>query len=170
MMEEQEKLLAEVLQKAVTVVSGIEEQYRGAAFPFVLQSLMSVVHLPNSQSIQADKVTELETTLKLPTTMSVNEFFRKTGPDSHPGRFVCAAYYLLHINKVEHFNQADILGIYEKLRIPKPKNPTDVLNQCIRKVHIIDGPLTSDKQKSWVITPNGEKYVEELLSDNTNSN
>ena len=166
MMEEQEKLIREVLQKAVTVVNDIEERYRETAFPFVLQSLMSDAHSP-SLSAEVDTLHTMPT-LSLSPTMSINEFFRKAGPDSHPGRFTCAAYYLLHESKIERFNQADILGLYEKLRIPKPKNPPDVLNQCIRKVHIVDGPLTSDKQKNWVITPDGEKYVEELLRGNTN--
>jgi len=40
------------------------------------------------------------------------------------------------------------------------------MNQCIRKAYIIDAPNIGDKQKHWVITPDGEKYVEGLLHDN----
>jgi hypothetical protein len=102
----------------------------------------------------------------LPPTLSVNEFFRRVDPDTHPARFVTAAYYLLHAGKAEQFTQADILEIYRKLRQPQPRNPTDVMNQCIRKAHIIDAPTMGDKQKQWVITPDGEKYVEGMLHDN----
>jgi hypothetical protein len=101
--------------------------------------------------------------------MSVNEFFRMVSPDSHVGRFVCSAYYLLHVRQVEHFSITDILDIYGKLRIKKPVNPTDTLNQCIRKkAHIIDAPVING-QKSWVITQDGEKYVEDLMHDTANA-
>jgi len=164
MIERQEQLLAEVLQKAVTVVNSIEERYREAAFPFVLQSFINVIPSSNSQGSQTETDSLAATVPRLSPTMSVNEFFHKATPDTHVSRFVCAAYYLLYTGKAEHFTQADILGIYERLREQKPKNPTDVLNQCIKKVYIIDGP-SSEKQKCWVITSEGEKYVEGLLSN-----
>ena len=89
-------------------------------------------------------------------------------PDTHAGRFVCAAYYLLHTGQAEQFTQADILATYGKLRVKKPQNPADVLNQCIKKVYIIDAtPINA--QRSWVVTPTGEKYVEELLSGSTDN-
>lgn len=170
-MDEQELFLAEMVQKAIRVVGTAEDRYREAAFPIILQALIGSVGKQNVH-IEADQQTNgyQESEPSLPPTLSVNEFFRRVNPDSHPARFVTAAYYLLHTGKAEQFTQADILEIYRKLRQPAPKNPTDVMNQCIRKAHIIDASDNINKQKAWVITPEGEKFVEGLLRDNTGSN
>lgn len=169
-MNNQEQFLTEALQIAAQVVDTIEDRYREAAFPIILQTIIGL-----SQKESGYKGSHQETNgyhasdPLLPPTLSVNEFFRRVNPDTHPARFVTAAYYLLHTGKAEQFTQADILEIYRKLRQPQPKNPTDVMNQSIRKAHIIDAPDISGKQKQWVITPEGEKFVEGLLRDNTNS-
>ena len=168
MTDEHEKVLTETLGKAVTIVNTVDERYRDAAFPIILQVLVGDSKISGKKA-QTDEQQHTEETKLLPG-ISVNEFFRKAKPDSHPARFVSAAYYLLHTGKAEQFTVADILEIYGKLREPKPKNPSDVMNQCIRKAYIIDGQVTADKQKTWVITPEGEKFVEGLLSDNTTSN
>lgn len=170
-MNKQEDFLTKALQTAATIVSDVDDRYRDAAFPMILQAIInSTGTITNhDQQPQTDHAKNIADT-KLAPNVSVNEFFRKVKPETHIGRFVCAAYYLFHTGKAEHFTQADIIEIYGKLRIPKPKNPADVINQCIRKVHIIDGPAMPDKQKTWVITSDGEKYVEELLNDNTTGN
>ncbi|SRR6266566_5450054 len=166
-MNVQEQFLTETLQRAAQVVNTVEDRYREAAFPIILQALIGHSrkesgYKESSQEINGYQASEPS----LPSTLSVNEFFRRVSPDTHPARFVTAAYYLLHTGKAEQFTQADVLEIYRKLRQPQPKNPTDVMNQCIRKAQIIDAPSMGDKQKHWVITPEGEKYVEGLLHDN----
>lgn len=170
-MDDLEQFLSEALQKAVQVVDTIEERYRDAAFPIILQALIGSNEVQNTRK-KADPQTNghQAVTPSLPSTLSVNEFFRRANPDTHPARFVTAAYYLLRTGKSEQFTQSDIVEIYRKLRQPGPKNPTDVMNQCIRKAHIIEAPDSANKQKYWVITPNGEKFVEGLLHDNTGSN
>jgi hypothetical protein len=169
-MEENEQFLAETLLMAVSIVETVEEQYRGAAFPIILQSLIKLSEAAHIREMPSETINQqVVGGLRLSPNTSVNEFFHKASPDTHPGRFVCAAYYLLHTGKAEQFTVTDILDIYVRLRRQKPKNPADVVNQCIRKVHIIDAPSVNGKQKSWVITPEGERYVEELLSSNGSS-
>lgn len=170
-MDNQEQFLSEALQKAIQVVETVEDRYREAAFPIILQTLIGSTGKQHVH-IEADRQTNGHQALEpsLPPTLSVNEFFRRVNPDSHPARFVTAAYYLLHTGKAEQFTQADITETYRKLRQPAPKNPTDVMNQCIRKAHIIEASDNTNKQKNWVITPEGEKFVEGLLRDNTGSN
>lgn len=170
-MDDQRQFLTEALLKAATITNEVDEPYRNTAFPVILQWLINASgNTSSSATISQNSDKPESTELRLPSSMSVNAFFHKANPESHPARFVCAAYYLLHTGKAEYFTQADILEIYGKLRTPRPKNPSDVMNQCIKKVHIIDGPTTPDKQKTWVITPDGEEYVEELLNDNATTN
>lgn len=169
-MNDQEHFLSQALQKTVQIVETVEDRYREAAFPIILQALIRAPEIQNiaNNNGSTQGTTDMQATAPLlPPTMSVNEFFRRANPDTHPARFVTAAYYLLHTEKSEQFSQTDIIEIYHKLRQPQPKNPTDVMNQCIRKVHIIDAP-GKDKQKCWAITPDGERYVEGLLNGNIN--
>lgn len=169
-MNVQEQFLTEALQRAAQVVNTVEDRYREAAFPIILQAFIGLSRKESSYKESGQEMNGYQTSdPSLSPTLSVNEFFRRVAPDSHPARFVTAAYYLLHTGKAQQFTQADILEIYRKLRQPQPKNPTDVMNQCIRKAHIIDAPDISGKQKQWVITPEGEKFVEGLLRDNTSS-
>jgi hypothetical protein len=168
MIDEHERVLTETLEQAVTIVSVVDERYRDAAFPIILRALIRDSKISDRNTQTAGQQQAEQT--KLPPSMSVNEFFRKAKPDTHPERFVCASYYLLHTGKAEQFTISDILEIYGKLREPKPKNPSDVMNQCIRKAYIIDGQATVDKQKTWVITSEGDNFVEGLLSDSTNKN
>mgnify|MGYP001194581880 CR=1 FL=1 len=170
-MNNQEQFLVEALQMAAQVMDSVEDRYREAAFPIILQALIGPSPKESDYKGSRQEANGYQAPeLLLPPTLSVNEFFRRVNPDTHPARFVTAAYYLLHTGKAEQFTQADILEIYRKLRQPQPKNPTDVMNQCIRKAHIIDSPNAGDKQKHWVITPEGEKYVEGLLHDASGSN
>jgi hypothetical protein len=168
-MSDQEHFLTEALQKAVQIVSTVEDRYQEVAFPIVLQAIIGYSGKQEITKGPRQETNGYQVEPSLPPTLSVNAFFRRANPDSHPARFVTAAYYLLHTGKAEKFTQADILDTYRKLRQPQPKNPTDVVNQCIRKAYIIDAPDGSDKQRHWVITPDGEKFVEDLLHDNGNS-
>ncbi len=169
-MSNQEQVLSEALQRAIQVVESVEDRYREAAFPIILQAFIGVpVTSASVNEASQEKLVSQTVEPSLPPTLSVNEFFRRANPDTHPARFVTAAYYLLHTGKAEQFSQADIIDIYHKLRQSQPKNFTDVMNQCIKKVFVIDAP-TKEKQKCWVITPDGERYVEGLLNDNNGSN
>jgi hypothetical protein len=168
-MQNDEQLLSEALQRAVQIVETVEERYRDVAFPTILQSIIGALPVSSTTcEAESDPPEQHITEARLLPTTSVNVFFRRANPDTHPARFVTAAYYLLHAEHKEQFTTADILEIYRTLRQPQPKNPTDVMNQCIRKVHIIDA-VGKDKQKYWAITPDGEKYVEELIDDNNSS-
>src|SRR6266567_2478935 len=158
--------LGESLKNAVAIVEVVEERYRDTALPIILQRLIegTVAVNPSNSFSQDEKQNgsnHFSHQTKLSPRLSVNEFFQLASPDTHVGRFVCAAYYFLHTGQAEQFTQADILAIYGKLRVKRPQNPPDVLNQCIKKVYIVDAsPING--QRSWVITPAGEKYVEGL--------
>lgn len=165
--------LSEALKEAVAIVEAVDERYREPALPIILQHLIKGTVDANSvddpsHDEKPNGGNNSNSQTKLPSKLSVNEFFQMAAPDSHVGRFVCAAYYLLHVGQTEQFTQTDILATYGKLRIKKPQNPADTLNQCIKKVFIIDAS-TINGQRSWTITPTGEKYVEGLLNGNTDN-
>jgi hypothetical protein len=169
-MEEREQILSEMLQKAVQVVDTVDNRYREVAFPIVLQNLLETLKHPvNLSGIASASEDNQYSKSSLPSTLSVNEFFDRVSPNSHPARLVTAAYYLLHGGKTEQFTREDIIETYHKLRQAAPKNLADIVYKCIRNAYIIDAPGGSDKQRKWIITPKGEKYVEGLMHDHTSS-
>lgn len=164
-MDEQERLLAEALQTTVVLVEGVDEKYRQGAFPVILENLLKA----SGRGVAGTTLTphaqgQATSGGKIQANMAINEFFAIAEPDTHTARFACAAYYLLHSGKAEEFSVADILTIYGKLRLGKPKNASDVLADCIKKAHFTDGPSTSAKLKTYVITPGGERYVEGFVN------
>ena len=163
--------LKEALQETVAILDEIDERYREVALPIILQSLIEVDAADKRGSFQQDQKLHdnpSEPQTKLPANLSVNEFFQKTAPNTHIGRFVCVAYYSFHTGKAAQITHADFLEAYGKLRIKKPQNPADVLSDCVKKVYLIDAPTPVNGQKAWVITLAGEKFVEGLLNGDTN--
>lgn len=163
----QERSLKMALQKAIELVKDVEEEeYRKAAFPILLQALINsgatppVAHNPLPETV----VTEEPNLLHFPLNLSVNEFMLKVKPNSHAVRFACAAYYLTGANGRAEVTMADILDIYAKLRTPKPQNPADIVNQCIRKGHLVDAPASPDRPKGWILTATGRQFVDQLLN------
>lgn len=164
-MDEHERLLSEALQTTVTLVEGVDEKYRQAAFPVILETLIKASEKGSGRTTSTHHTQAQATSgVKIQANMAVNEFFAIAAPDTHTARFACAAYYLLYSGKAEEFSVADILTIYGKLRLTKPKNASDVLADCIKKAYFTDGPSTSAKLKTYVITPGGEKFVEGFLN------
>jgi hypothetical protein len=166
-MGEHERLLAEVLQTTVTLVKGVDEEYRQGAFPIILKTLINALEKGSARTTTATQTTPRE---NFQADMAVNEFFAIVAPETHTARFTCIAYYLLHSGNAEEFSVVDILSTYGKLRLGKPKNASDVMADCIKKAHFTDGPSTSAKLKMYVITPGGERFVEGFMNGKGSNN
>src|SRR5260370_35473738 len=124
-MNEQEQFLTEALQKAVQVVDTVEDRYREAAFPIILQTLIESSHKENGYKGSSQEANGYQAPEpSLPPTLSGTEFFRRVNPDSNPARFVTAPYYQLHTGKAEQFTQAAILERNRKVLQPSPKTPS----------------------------------------------
>src|SRR5260370_5068773 len=102
--------LGESLKKAVAIVEEVEERYRETALPIILRHLIegtvAVDHANGlSRDMKQNGSNHSNSQTKLSPKLSVNEFFQMASPDTHAGRFVCAAYYLLHTGQAEQFTQ-----------------------------------------------------------------
>src|SRR5260370_42596519 len=96
-MDNQEQFLSEALQRTVQVVDTVEDRYREAAFPIILQALIGLSRKENGYKGASQETNGYQASEpSLPPTQSVNEFFGRVNPDSHPPRVVAAAYYLSH--------------------------------------------------------------------------
>jgi hypothetical protein len=169
-MDEHERVLSEALKTTITLVEGVDEKYRQAAFPVILENLIKASGREAAGTTTTSNAQgQARSGVKIQTNMSISEFFADAAADTHTARFACAAYYLLHSGKTEEFSVADILTAYGKVRLGKPKNASDVLADCIKKGYFTDGPNSSAKLKTYAITPGGEKFVEGFYGKGANN-
>lgn len=95
--------------------------------------------------------------------MQLSEFLASKNLKSHMDRVEAIAWYFLHENHENSVTSKDILDAYSKARMQRPKNLTDVINQCVRRGHLVDAPGRKEGRKAWQITPTAEAYVEQQL-------
>jgi len=91
------------------------------------------------------------------------EFLAQLNITTHIDRVVAILYHRHHsgdsLTTVEDLEEA-----YSDARVKAPRNFSDVLAQCIRKGYVVEVKDKKEGKKAWRITPSGEKYVEEELS------
>jgi hypothetical protein len=94
---------------------------------------------------------------------SIVEFIKAKGdPRRHTDRMVLFAYWLFKKEKMSSYNIADIINCYDQARIPKPANPSDLMNQIQGQGFVTTAKEEKDGKKAWIITTTGEKYVEQM--------
>lgn len=94
---------------------------------------------------------------------AIGEFLSQVGVKSYPDRIVAIAYHRLHSGGDDAVSRAEFFDDLSRARIPRPKNLSDVIAQCVRKGHLMDAEL-KDGQRAWKITVTGESCVEERIS------
>ena len=146
-----------------------DETYKQIAFKTVLEML-----LVSNQKIQISSVKNLKinqkdinTTANIPN--NITEFFAEKNPNSDPDNTVTIAYYY-HYTGDGDFNVENLLNDYEKLSIPKPGNPTDIINKNIRKRFITKVDKQKNSKQAYHITKLGIIYVNNNFSMIKNRN
>jgi len=145
------------ITEAIEVTQDIEEPYKSIAFQVILKKLIEEVPSPTARRDLTEPVTAPR--------MQPSEFLASLKLKSQLDQFVAVAYYFLRSGQ-ESVTRAEIMDTLSKARLPRPKNPSDVIGKCIRRAHLIEAVEQKDGQKAWQITPTGEKYVEEQLLTN----
>lgn len=95
--------------------------------------------------------------------VAMGEFLANTRASSYPDRLIAIACYHLYARNDESVTRAEILDTFSKARIPKPKNLSDVIAQCVRKGHLMDAAEPKDGQRAWQVTQTGERYFRDSL-------
>jgi len=151
------KKLKSIVDQAQEAVQDVEdESLKKIAFQKVLDTLLNPVQTtppPGSSLGQVQKQTQ-------DTTMGDNlsEFFTQKGPKSHPDMVLTFAHFF-HYKGGGDFNVGDVISAYKKVLIPAPKNPTDIINQNIRKGFINKQDRQKDSKQAYQITKYGIDYV-----------
>jgi hypothetical protein len=77
-MDGQEQFLTEALQRAAAIIKDVDEKYHEVAFPIILQAIIDGRSAPIPKISSRQSNTQQDTQdLRLPPTMSVNEFSAK---------------------------------------------------------------------------------------------
>jgi len=109
--------------------------------------------------LEGSKQKEVRTFKKF---MSINEFIGSQKPNGDVQKTLAVGYYLEKYEGLSSFNAKDLVGAYRKLKIPKSQsinfNYKAIKN--IQQGHMIEATEKKDKQKAWVLTMSGEKFVE----------
>ena len=94
--------------------------------------------------------------------MSINEFMGSQKPSGDVQRTLAVGYYLEKYEGLSSFNAKDLADSYRRLKIPKSQNINfnyKVIKN-IQQGYMTETKQKKDKQKAWVLTASGEKYVE----------
>ena len=96
--------------------------------------------------------------------MSPAQFFRKVGARTDRDKTLAAAYYLEHSRDQENFTAAEIKALIQDARNNPPKNVSDCINGNIQK-GLIMGAGERDNRKAFVLTSDGDDYVQEKFAE-----
>lgn len=89
----------------------------------------------------------------------IRSFVEATGPDTHVHRAVALGAYLEEHEGANGFTTNNIADGYDRIRTPKPANPSDVLLRAEQQDLIM--PLDSDGQtKRWQLAVGGETLLQ----------
>ncbi len=127
------------------------------AFKEVLRELLRGVDTGHDivRRVETSKTTDLPD--------QFSEFLSHLTADSHFDRVISVLYFSFHKGVVSMTLQ-DLAEAYSSARIKSPANFSDVMGDCIRKGYIIEARDKKEGKKAWQITPTGEKYVKEELT------
>ena len=109
--------------------------------------------------LEGSKQKELKTFKKV---ISINEFIGSQKLSGDVQRTLAVGYYLEKHEGLSSFNAKDLVGAYRKLKIPKSQN-INFNYKAIKNIqqgYMMETREKKDKQKAWVLTLSGEKYVE----------
>ncbi|PNR87541.1 hypothetical protein X925_08890 [Petrotoga sp. 9T1HF07.CasAA.8.2] len=91
--------------------------------------------------------------------LSLVEFYKQKQPKDHNETVLVFAYWLTKRKKKEEFKTKDITACYDEVRIRKPKNTSQNVQNGVKKALLTIGSENS----YYKLTLSGEEFVEKVL-------
>jgi len=145
---------------AQQVAKAHDAELREKTFEIVLKFLLSGEQANQPEAIQSPKPRQ-NPRGRASEGMQLNEFLAQFGAKSHTDRVTAIAYYVFK-ERNEPITIAEIVDVYSRARLKKPRNVSDVLGSCVRRGFFVDSDR-KDGAKAWVITGIGEEFIEEYM-------
>ena len=95
--------------------------------------------------------------------LSAAQFFKRSNPKTDVDRVLAAAYFLEKNEGHENFTSAEIRDLIQKAKWPPPTNANDAINKNIKKGLLMSAG-DRDKKMAFVLTSDGEEFVEEMVT------
>ncbi|MEM4258739.1 MAG: hypothetical protein QXL17_06280 [Candidatus Thermoplasmatota archaeon] len=97
--------------------------------------------------------------------ISIKEFILSKKPkDDIQKTLVIGNYYEKYLN-VNCFNIKDIKAGFIDAKEPLPSNINQMVNENIKKGHMMPAKEKKDKLKAWTLTSSGERFVDNDLKE-----
>jgi len=148
-----EREIRQKIEEAKRLVGGDpSDAYTRLAFEVVFRKLLEETETTRAPEAMPRSIPK----------MQINEVLASKNLKSHMDKVEAIAWHFLREGD-DSVTRKEILEAYGKARMKRPQNLTDVINQSVKRGHLIDSPEKKDGEKAWCITHTGEKYVEENL-------
>ncbi len=92
--------------------------------------------------------------------LSLKEFLLSIKPESHVLKTLSIGYYLEKFGESAAFNTTDLENAFREAKESLPSNINQMVNENIKKGHIMEAKEKKNGLKSWVLTSSGEIFVE----------
>jgi len=149
--------LKQAVKEAQSAVEDItEDSLKKIAFQKILDKLLN--NFGNSSS-QTENITNKKSLEKPNTIGDISEFIYDNNLKSNTDIVIAIAYYY-HYQNNAHFTVNDVIKTYKKVLIPLPKNPTDIINQNIKKGLVSKQDEKIEKRQAYHVTRKGIEYVD----------
>jgi len=158
-------MLKEIVEKAQEAVSVVkDDSLKQIAFQKILDSLLGSTSVLCGQSMgTTPELRQAATPTSQHIPESITEFFGQKNPKTHPDIVLTMAYYF-HFKGSREFTVGEVVNAYTEVLIPKPKNPTDIINSNIGKSFITKADKEKDSKQAYYITKYGLDYVNNNFS------
>lgn len=93
--------------------------------------------------------------------LSPAQFFKHYNPKTDNNRTLLAAYFLEKYRNAQSSTAAEIREVIREAKVPPPRNPSDSINQNIRKGLLMTAG-DKDNKMAFVVTSDGETAIEEM--------
>ena len=154
---DKQSVLAKI-SDAIEIVREVEDDWRVPSFQVVLAHLLA----DEADSTAISTATGASRSAPArDTELGLGEFLALLDPTNHPDTVETILYHALRQGS-DSLSAGEILDGYRQTRRKPPQNLSDVLKYCIRRGHVVVAPAKKEGKKAWQITPSGERYVEEL--------
>ena len=143
------------IDQAKSATTELDDILRPVAFRTVLERLLAGTS--GSSAISPAPIANQQS-LGLPA--NLNEFLASVSPKSHVDRTTAMAFYSFRSGDDTGVTVEEVLDAYGRVRVAKPKNIHDVIAQCVKRGLLIESGSRKEGVKAWVVTPTGERYVQ----------
>lgn len=95
--------------------------------------------------------------------LSPAQFFKQCNPRTDNDRTLLAAFFLEKYRNEQSSTAADIREVIREAKVPPPRNPSDSINQNIRKGLLMTAG-EKENRMAFVVTSDGEAAVDDMQS------